>query len=476
LNFSREARADTETERGFMVSERLSYSRNGTSVTGFVNYTNKTPSLTGLIVGNPQLLPTSLQAAYAADPVHFLQIHGHELHLLLPGVELPLTRSLDTGLLLQTAFRRLDLSAEVRYSTGEVFARDQRSVLVAGSVGINLDAANSLRINASRYFTNNLVGSQSAVTISYVHRFGRDSGSGFQFARLFGFGRGKIQGRVFSDLNSNGQDDAGEPGLPGMTVQIDGTRTATTDASGRFQFKSDPGEYSVALISPELGRRLRASSPTERQVSLSSGQTADLSFGLSDLGMLGGRVVNDLLLTGGPATSDLPGVGGLRLTLRPTAGHRIPDVSAVADARGHYQFLNLAPGSYNVELDPRSLPPNYRLPERTAWLVVIQPLGNFNLDIALAAQRAITGTVFVDRDGDGQFDPQKDEVVVGARVSAGKAFALSGPGGTYVLRNLPAGKIEVFARAPDGVDSLPFSLELLPEPVTQRGVNLIVLR
>jgi hypothetical protein len=66
--------------------------------------------------------------------------------------------------------------------------------------------------------------------------------------------------------------------------------------------------------------------------------------------------------------------------------------------------------------------------------------------------------------------------VEGARVTGGRAEAVSGNGGSYVLRNLPAGITEIHARTPWGVDSRPFGVELGAGPTTRRNVNLIVTR
>jgi hypothetical protein len=475
LNFSREARADAEMERGFYFGDQLRFLWRGGSATGFVNYTHKTPSLVGLIVRNPQLLPPLLQRAFAADSSRFLRTNRQDaLAALLPGVELPQSRNLEAGVQLQKAFSRFNLASEVRYSAGEIQARDQRNLLASLSAGVRLDAANSVQVSGWRSFATNGAGSLSALTVSYTHRFGAGSGDGFQFARLLGLDRGQIRGRVFFDTNGNGLDDAGEPGVPGMRVQIDGDRSATTDASGHFRFQLNPGEYSVALISADLGVRLRASTLTEQQVSLSGRQTVNLSFGVSNFGRVGGCVFNDLFLTGGTQTANMPGISGVRLILHPDRGVGGPAVTATVDGSGSYEFRNLRPGGYTIEIDPQTLPANFRLPAQAVWPVMVEPLNGFYLDIPLAAQRAVSGIVFIDKDGDGQLDPQKDEIVEGARVTAGQAEALSSTGGAYVLRNLPAGKLEILVRAPRGAKSRPVKVELGAEPVTRRGVNLMV--
>src|SRR5262249_46124428 len=64
-----------------------------------------------------------------------------------------------------------------------------------------------------------------------------------------------ISGTVFQDININGRQDPGEPGIAGVTVYLDlngsgalqpGDPTAITDASGNFQISvSSAGTYTL---------------------------------------------------------------------------------------------------------------------------------------------------------------------------------------------------------------------------------------
>ena len=65
---------------------------------------------------------------------------------------------------------------------------------------------------------------------------------------------GNISGQVYYDNNNNGQVDAGEAGIAGVTVVLTGTNdlgeavnvTGTTDADGRYRFEDlRPGSYTV---------------------------------------------------------------------------------------------------------------------------------------------------------------------------------------------------------------------------------------
>ena len=67
-----------------------------------------------------------------------------------------------------------------------------------------------------------------------------------------------ISGTVFQDININGVQDPGEPGIAGVTLYLDlnnsgmlesGDPTAITDSNGNYQFTiSTPGTYTVREV------------------------------------------------------------------------------------------------------------------------------------------------------------------------------------------------------------------------------------
>src|SRR5262249_61825705 len=78
-----------------------------------------------------------------------------------------------------------------------------------------------------------------------------DSGNDFG-----NFQQATKSGRKFNDLNGDGVEQATEPGLPGWTIKLDGTDglgnavhlSTTTDASGNYSFKVNPGTYTVSEV------------------------------------------------------------------------------------------------------------------------------------------------------------------------------------------------------------------------------------
>jgi hypothetical protein len=78
------------------------------------------------------------------------------------------------------------------------------------------------------------------------------------FGQRFAVNRPTISGTVFQDINLNGVQDPGEPGLAGQMLFLDlagsgvlaaGDPTATTDSNGNFQFTVlNPGTYTIRQV------------------------------------------------------------------------------------------------------------------------------------------------------------------------------------------------------------------------------------
>ena len=93
--------------------------------------------------------------------------------------------------------------------------------------------------------------------------------------------RGQVTGRVFDDINNNGRQDAGEPGLEGVKVAV-GSSKALTGADGVFSFSPmASGAYPVAVTSPEdLHYEQNTGHPIEKTV-LNKGAITPLAIGLA---------------------------------------------------------------------------------------------------------------------------------------------------------------------------------------------------
>jgi hypothetical protein len=466
FNFSREANADASLEKGFSLNEQIRFGWRGGSLTGFLFYNRKTPSLTSMIVRNPGLLPPALQAAFAIDPAEFLRLNRDRIAFLLAGIELPQTRSTDAGVRFQKKISRFDVSGEVRYNAGEINAVDQKNLYAAASIGIRLDGANAVQIYGWRSFAGS---GQLGLTVSYTHRFGA-SGDGFQFSKLLKLDRGDVRGRVFYDLNGNGMSDTGEPGVAGIKIAVDGKRSVTTGGDGTYEIAANAGTHHVTLISDDLGVRFIASTSTEQGIELKGRQKLELNFGLRDSGSITGGIYNDT-----PSDRGQNGLAGIRLLLRPAdAAHDSRLQERVTERNGVFDFTDLRPGRYLVEVDLETMPANYQMFETGRSTIDVLPLQSSQCDFFVTAERAVTGTVFIDRDGDGVYTEGKDQTVGGAQIVIGDKVVTADARGAYLIRHLPKGRTTLVVNTL-GTTPTSFTVEFNAAPETKRRFDLMIV-
>ena len=182
---------------------------------------------------------------------------------------------------------------------------------------------------------------------------------------------------VWLDLDYDGQQDAGEPGIEGVRVNLlDGSGTVigttTTDATGNYLFdKLQPGIYAVkvppTLVNNDyLTAQNQASGDDalDSDANVSSGQTAnftlapsenktDVDFGyVTPAGVIGDYVWKDLDRDGQQDPGE-PGIENVVVTLYDNTGTAVG--TTLTDATGHYAFTGLLPGSYTIGF-PTTLP------------------------------------------------------------------------------------------------------------------------
>ncbi len=179
--------------------------------------------------------------------------------------------------------------------------------------------------------------------------------------------------RVWLDTNGNGQQDAGEVGVAGVTVKLinaAGTvlATQTTDANGNYLFSQlAPGQYGVEVTKPTGYSFTTANvgaDATDSDVNAITGRTSlyTLAAGETNLTVdaglkantvppvntaaLGDRVWYDAN-GNGQQDSGEAGVAGVSVNLLNAAGTVL--ATQTTDANGNYLFSNLAAGQYAVE-------------------------------------------------------------------------------------------------------------------------------
>ena len=182
-----------------------------------------------------------------------------------------------------------------------------------------------------------------------------------------------------------------------------------------------------------------------------------------------GRVFNEAESKAGS------GLGGVKVILLPVDARESARVLERTTApNGTYEFTGLQAGEYTVEIDPLSVPANFRVPEFAGLPLNVKISGNSYHEIPLDAQRVITGTVFIDENRDGRYSAGIDKPVQGAYVTINGNAVISDAKGAYVFRNLSAGRVEVLVMSARGTECDPIVIELETLPVIRRAVNIPV--
>ena len=191
---------------------------------------------------------------------------------------------------------------------------------------------------------------------------------------------GSIGNLVFEDLNNNGIRDAGDPGEPGVTIELldgsgnailDGSGnpiTTVTDANGFYEFTDLPaGDYRVRSSLPaahfftaqDAGTDDTIDSDVDSTglssvVTLGEGENnPTVDVGIAHFAALGDTVFFDNNGDGVQDAGDA-GVANVVVNLLDGSGNPVLDdagiaVSTTTDANGNYSFDELQPGDFQVQ-------------------------------------------------------------------------------------------------------------------------------
>ncbi len=250
-------------------------------------------------------------------------------------------------------------------------------------------------------------------------------------------GHSDIGDRIFVDVNGNGAEDAGEPGIPGVSVTlladtdnngIPDTPVANTltDANGNYLFPSVPDGVAYQVMVTDSANVLNGQANTadpdggndnQSLIASLAGDRLDQDFGYAPLrsgqGVIGNFVFNDVNNNGVQDAGD-QGMEGVTVNLYDSNGNLI-DV-AVTDENGQYLFTGLNPaGSYTVTVLTNTLAGG-----SANWSNTVDPDGggdatavvnlaayangqalDQDFGFAGAANNTIGGTIWSDNDGNG---------------------------------------------------------------------------
>lgn len=161
---------------------------------------------------------------------------------------------------------------------------------------------------------------------------------------------GKISGRVYQDINLNGQfDESVDKPQPNAKVRIDGNRYVETMADGSYSFDSiSAGEHKVYLDLLSVRADLTLLDQAANSTSLRAGNESVHNFRLVRTGRISGRVWLDTNENGVFDNGERP-LSDVRVT---TASGR----DTLTDEDGVFVIGDLTPGEHVFLIDEKTLP------------------------------------------------------------------------------------------------------------------------
>jgi protocatechuate 3,4-dioxygenase beta subunit len=250
-----------------------------------------------------------------------------------------------------------------------------------------------------------------------------------------------IAGTVFEDVNLNNVQEAGDPGIAGVTLELfvlDGStyvttgQSTTTNGVGDYRFDGlFPGEYRVVETQPSGYFSVGASKGTVNGVPTGTVVTTDI---ISDVVLLGGQdsIDNDFAeslpaeLSGyvyhdvnndGFMTSNEPGIAGVEVRVQRVGGEPSAPVVVYTDSTGFWAATGLLPGEYRAaEVQPGpyldgldvagSAGGSAHNPgDLITGITLVSGQSGINYKFGELLPSSISGRVHADADGDCVLDP-----------------------------------------------------------------------
>jgi hypothetical protein len=295
---------------------------------------------------------------------------------------------------------------------------------------------------------------------------------------------GTIGDFVWHDLNRNGIQDADEPGIDGVTLQLKAgaavVNSAITAGGGKYQFSGVcAGTYSIEVTNvPPNFTPAASSAPGSTPANDSNGtpapailaapdstdQTIDFGFVGSCSGAIGDFVWNDLNHNGIQDAGE-PGLAGVTVYLRKPSDNSIL-ATAFTDANGKYSFTGLCTASYTVEVVPptgyasspagQTTPDKDSTPNPAPVTLPTDLASDLTIDFGFYAG-SIGDRLWNDANGNSIQDAGEiglsgwTVTIAGANLPGGySSTQTTGANGIYTFNTLPAGSYTVCITPPAG--------------------------
>ena len=270
-----------------------------------------------------------------------------------------------------------------------------------------------------------LVSVASGRSATYHPRFQVDARH--RFTTVPGFfapgSHGLIAGRVFQDDDANGEYSDAARGIGDVEVVLDGVRHTRTNALGAYAFDHVPaGSHQVEAI-PHLSAPYYFTTSSAQPAEINSRVNFGVAF---SAGQVFGYIRNDARNP----------IGSVTVHIRSAAG----EFTVQTDDNGRFERRSLPKGTYELWLDPMSLPVGYSLGRLTRGTVEVNSGNSSQWDADLKAIRSIAGKITA-------YDRIKgQDVGVGGLVVALRELpcaVVTDKNGNYRFKELPPGNYTV---------------------------------
>jgi prepilin-type N-terminal cleavage/methylation domain-containing protein len=254
-----------------------------------------------------------------------------------------------------------------------------------------------------------------------------------------------VFGTVWYDANGNGVKDSGEPGMPKVAVELDGSgRRTVTDAFGNYSIPVSAGTFNVVETDPT---GYTSSTANTVNITLEPGEKKTVNFGDTStyqFGYLSGTVYEDDSEDGIKDWNEA-GIPGVTITLS-------NDMAVKTSDSGYYRFT-VPLGTYTVTEEDL---PGFASTTANAVEATLASQGDSVVtnygDIPGPAYGTLRGWVYLDDDEDGQRDFGESGLEnVSISLSSGDATYTDASG--YYEFQLDPGKYDVYELDSDGMTS-----------------------
>ena len=273
-----------------------------------------------------------------------------------------------------------------------------------------------------------------SASVSYTYHFG----DAVHAAPIFEFmSYGVVEGRVCFDENSDGECSGSEAPVAGIPLVLSNGARTTTAPDGSYRFERvKPGFYHLDVDEAAVREKGRPTTVLAASFDLAVRGSESRNFAVARACRIRGHLVHDLDLNGRIDEGE-PLFGGPLVVASGEGG----TFQARVNNTGTFA-LTVPCGEYGLEIDPASLPAMHSAGDEEEVRVTTKANDTPVAKLLVTSIRTISGTVFIDKNGNGEQD-EGEPIVSGARVRFGHTSGQTDETGAFLLRRLPAGAGEI---------------------------------